>query len=172
MSAGPVQEMLRDGGRELAAFVRMLVGGGDRAEDLYQETCLEIWRSRERFESGADFGRWARGVARNVVLRACRSRGGAPTTPFGPEVVEQLAEAWEERLDGPTEREVALRACLDELSAPHQQLMDLAYREERSHAEVAASTGRTTGSVKVLLHRIRKKLMDCVNRRLREGDGR
>ena len=40
----------------LASFVLAVVGDRHAAEDLYQATCLELWRLRRTFRLGSDFG--------------------------------------------------------------------------------------------------------------------
>ena len=56
-------------GPSLASFVLALVGDPQAVEDLYQSTCLELWRIRRTFRLGSDFGAWSRTVARYQIRR-------------------------------------------------------------------------------------------------------
>ncbi len=71
-SDGEFEDLLRREGRTLAGFVLALVGDRHSADDVYQSTCLELWRIRGTFAPGTDFGAWSRSVARIQVMRHWR----------------------------------------------------------------------------------------------------
>ncbi|MCB9881470.1 MAG: sigma-70 family RNA polymerase sigma factor [Planctomycetes bacterium] len=156
--------------RSLRGFLWMLVGQRETADELFQETCLRAWEARHRFRSGEDFGAWLRGIARHLVLRERRARNsGLRASTFGLEVVDLLQQTWvrEHARDVTSDRLEALTGCVEDLDEAQRVLLQGRYGERKSHAVIAGSTNSTEDAVKVHLYRIRKKLQDCVKRKLR-----
>ena len=155
----------------LIGFLVMLTGDRNLADDLFQETCLEAWRTRDRFRDDGDLSSWLRGLARHVVLRHRRKAGRSRSRSFSPEVMERLEETWT-RLDARREldpRREALIRCLDEMSPEGRHRLARRYDDGQSISVLAEETGRSIGAVKMILSRLRTKLQDCVERRLRVG---
>lgn len=156
---------------ELFRYMRYL--GADRAaaEDLVQETFLAAFRSDAVPETDDDrtLARWLRGVARNLFLQHCRRSRRTPVT-VDAAALEQAETTWREAFlrggDGFDTVE-ALRRCLEGLSADQRRALDLRYAERRSRAEMAALLRMTENGVKSLLRRLRARLAECVERRLR-----
>ncbi len=156
---------LRGESRALLSFIVMLVGDLTVAEDCFQETCLEAWRHRARFDRTKDLGRWLRGIARNM---AHRSRAGRSPLSLSEEHESSLATAWttvesDHRSD---ERHSALRHCIDQLEDDQRSLVELRYNDHHSHDTIARQLGRTTAAVKMKVSRLRRRLQECVKRRL------
>jgi RNA polymerase sigma-70 factor (ECF subfamily) len=85
---------------------------------------------------------------------------------FSDELLGQLADTIAAQADGRSNRREALEACLEELPPKSRRLLDLRYVEELSAEEMAQETGSTSGSVRVLLSRVRTALASCIERRL------
>lgn len=151
----------------IGGFVAMLTGRRDLADDVAQETFLEAWRHRDRFRDDEDLGRWLRGIARMILLRRQREMKRL-IVPFSPEVVERLDDAWSKavRAAPETPRLDALRACLETLDAAERRWLGARYRDERTLESMADENGRSVDAVKMLFVRLRKRLFDCVERRL------
>lgn len=159
---------------EAAGLVGLfLAWTGDRnvADDLAQETCLEAWKSRERFREGHGLGAWMRGIAQNVLHRHWRRGRRAASVPLTPEVVELLAATWAEteKSDPATLRKEALGRCLEGLEPQQREVLSRRYEQEWSHEQLAADAGRTPDAMKMVLSRLRSKLHDCVEKRLARG---
>ena len=153
--------------RSLLGFLLMLSGDRHLADDLFQDTCLEAWRHQDRYVADQPFGAWVRGIARNVTLRHWRSAGRERSASLAPEVMEQLADAWEP--EDPViakERVDALRACLDGLAPDHRTVIGQRYEQDWSHQRISQDSGRSTDAVKMLVMRLKRVLKDCVERRL------
>lgn len=56
----------------LRGFVRMRGVHNDSVDDLAQETFLIAYRELDRFDQDRDFGKWLRGIARNLVRNELR----------------------------------------------------------------------------------------------------
>ena len=167
-----IGRLLAEEARSLVGFITMLVGRRDLADEIFQEVCLEIWQARDRFTPGREFGAWARGVARNIVLRDRRRRGRERCLPLSPRLLEQLTESWGATASEPQPdlRTSALRECLGELGSDQRDVLRRRYNDQCSHQDLANQLGRSHEAVKMQIHRLRRKLHDCVERRLRREE--
>jgi RNA polymerase sigma-70 factor (ECF subfamily) len=128
-----------------------------RAEDVVQQTMLQIHRARGRFIPGAEVTPWAFAIARRLLVDQHR-RGGA-----GREVLAQTE-------DGTFDMLVALDAPADELASAKETAARIGRELERlpenqrvafelikqdglSVAEAAQVLGTTVAAVKLRAHR-------------------
>ena len=156
----------------LVAFISMIVRDRDLADDLAQETCLEAWRARAKFNVDKDLGKWLRGIARMVILRHRRGFGRRPTTSLSPEIINQLDESWG-RIWRPlvSRRDAsALRLCIEELASDERAYLTDHYHENTPMKALAAKLGKSEDAVKMMFLRLRKQLFVCVERRMKAGD--
>jgi RNA polymerase sigma-70 factor, ECF subfamily len=157
--------------RNLIAFLTMLTGDRFAADDLFQETFLELTRLRCKFKPGTNFAAWARSVARFQALRYMRTRQKDHIN-FTPELISRLAETWDEMAYSPEHdnRESALKYCMEELQYHHRNVLKWRYKERRSHKYIAEQLERSADAVKMLVSRLHKKLRYCVESRLINPD--
>ena len=53
--------------KKLKAFIHKRVLNPEDAEDIFQLTCLEAWRSKARFNGQATLSTWMCGIAQNLI---------------------------------------------------------------------------------------------------------
>ena len=148
----------------LRTFVRSLVPSREMASEVIQDVLLVLW---QKFESAENFKAWSFGVARNVVARHMRSRY-RDRHVFDDELVERLAEDSLRLSEAHDGQRAALDHCLEKLHPNHRDLLLSAYSKEVQMDELATRLGRTPMSLYKWLHRVRRALMECVLRRVRE----
>jgi DNA-directed RNA polymerase specialized sigma24 family protein len=51
----------------LYAYIYALVTERAAADDIFQETCIALWKDFHKFEIGTSFSKWANGIAFNRV---------------------------------------------------------------------------------------------------------
>ena len=130
------------------------------AEDAAQETFVRVWKALPRFDGRAALGTWIYAITRNTCLMDLRRRRPTvslddPNTPDAQHAEVQIASAPAED----PERDNLLR-LLARLPRNQQEAVRLFYLEDRSYDAVAESLGMPLGTVKNLLHRARKRLID------------
>ena len=64
---------------------------------------------------------------------------------------------------------IALRRCMSDLPREKMELLRLRYYRAMPIAEIAKSMERKADAVKVALLRVRRRLADCMHRRMQEG---
>jgi RNA polymerase sigma-70 factor, ECF subfamily len=151
----------------LASFVLALVGERHCADDLYQSTCLELWRIRDTFRPGTDFGAWSRTVARYQVMRHFR-KTGREKVMFSSAAVDKVAAAYAARPGGTRmdDLRAALERCLERVAPAGRTLLRERYHDNVPVRTLAERNGRTESGLKMALMRLRQELARCVQARL------
>lgn len=144
----------------------MLVVRQVDADDVMQEASVALWKKFVEYDSRLPFLPWAKRIVFLEVLNLRRRQKTSPLA-LSDTVIEQLA-AEDSRHDEilAAQREV-LDQCVEKLRPQHRQLLDARYGGEMSLVALAESVGRSVRSMYVTLSRIRKQLLQCVDRALR-----
>ena len=130
------------------------------AEDAAQETFVRVWKALPGFDGRAALGTWIYAITRNTCLMELRRR--RPTVSFDDPASDEAHRAAAAIAAGPAadpEHDNLLR-LLETLPRNQQQAVRLFYLEDRSYDNVAEQLGMPLGTVKNLLHRARKRLME------------
>lgn len=135
-------------------FLRRLTwNDGALADDLAQETFIRAYRQLAHFHGHAPFSTWLLGIAHNLWRNARRR-----TREHEP-LDEHAAAAADA---APATHHADLRHDLDTalrtLSADEQLAIHLAYRQGKSHREIADVLEWPLGTVKTHLARAKEKL--------------
>jgi RNA polymerase sigma-70 factor (ECF subfamily) len=130
------------------------------AEDAAQETFVRVWKALPGFDGRAALGTWIYAITRNTCLMELRKR--RPTVSFDDPDSVEAQHAAASIATGPAadpERDNILR-LVESLPRNQQEAIRLFYLEDRSYEAVAEQLDMPLGTVKNLLHRARKRLMD------------
>jgi len=149
----------------ISAYVFASIAGFHDAEDVVQRIAQELARRFDDYEPDRPFLGWALWIAKSRVIDFYRAHGRSQIV-FSDELLKRFADTISKQAESRNHRREALEACLDDLPDKSRKLLDLRYVEEVSAAEAAEAIGSTSGSVRVLLSRIRTALAECVQRRL------
>ena len=151
---------------EMLRFVLTLLPDRHQAEDVVQETARLLWQKFDEYDPARPFWPWARKFAYLEVLKV-RKREAIRVQYFSDELVEQLAEE-RTRLDADlTPQREALAACIEKLDEPARELLMHRYGGEVALHDLAGKVGKSANSLYLAMYRIRQKLIECVNRKLR-----
>ena len=147
---GALRALYDEHSRRAMAIAMRVLRNESEAEEVVQETFMEIWRRADQFDK-------ERGTAAAWVVTIARSRSidrlrssvttsraieSVAATPKQPELLpHDLAE---QRHD-----EARVAAALGELPPEQRQTIELAYFEGLSQSEIAAKTGSPLGTVKM-----------------------
>jgi len=150
----------------ILALIIAMVRDFEVAEDLFQETVMEILKSRDQFDPARRFTPWACGIARNVVRAHWRRQKRQPASGVS-EMVADLAQVSVEGDSDLWRRErVALRRCLQKLPDRMRQLVLLRYGHNYKGGELARRAAYRQGSIRTTLARVRGQLRQCIRVRL------
>lgn len=141
--------LVRRHNQRLFRAARAIVRSDDEAEDVVQQTWLEVFRHLPQFRGDAAFTTWATRIAVNAALAVARKR---------PVIAEVPDVEGGEAPDEPVERAELgrlLEACLQRLPQGNREVMVLRDVLELDTAETAECLGLTAEAVRVRLHRAR-----------------
>ncbi len=151
--------------RKLYLFILAQVASAGDADEILQETNLVVWSKCSQFEENTNFFAWAATIANFEILRF-RQRRQRDKLTFSQDFVEGVALDASRQIDQTDDRQLALEACLEQLSAEDLELIHKRYRPGESGRSVAKEIGRPENSVYQSLGRIRRFLQECIRRRM------
>ena len=146
------------------AFTLKRVGDPAEAEDLTQETFVQLYRSLPSFEGRSSLLTWTFGIAHNVCSRFFRH---CSRWMVGPKDARELDD---KPVESTIERKVDAARVLDRCDEilsenrrpAHQEIFHLRYGESHSIKAIAEKAGKSNEAVKVSLRRSRAVLADNV----------
>ncbi|MEZ6319077.1 MAG: sigma-70 family RNA polymerase sigma factor [Phycisphaerales bacterium] len=152
---------------DLIRFLTRLVGDRTGAEDLFQETFLQVYQSADTFDVSRRFRPWLFTIAANKGRDHLRRKGRRKTVelsaPVGGggsggernasfvDLMEVDVPAPGEGLDR-SERDRMVQEALQELQPALREILLLAYFQRLSYARIAEDLGIPLGTVKSRLH--------------------
>ena len=159
-------ELLRRHHSQVFGYVLALVHNTADAEDIMQQASLTMWEKFDEFDLDTNFGAWACSIARYKALNWLKTQRRHQQVFTDALEVEITAAYVAITADEADERTLALRGCVEELPTDQQKLLYDCYDGEHAVANVAEQLGRTVHSVYSSLRNIRRKLAECVRRRM------
>ncbi len=125
-------------------------------EDLYQEICLQLWRSFRSYRSESKFSTWLYQVALNTAISSVRKNRRQVETV-------QLDQT-EHFVARDSEREGMTRMLFKALSKLNKvdRAIILLWLEEKEYAEISEVMGISQSAVSVRLVRIRGRLKSII----------
>jgi len=150
--------------RQVFTFACYLLGSREEAEDVTQEVLVRLWRNTRLLGSDR-LGGWLLKVTRNAcydrlrlrhrsarlfaVDQGTEARPDAPTPEPGPEELAASAQLGRR-----------LRAALDALGEPLKSIVILREVQGLSYQEIAEILELPLSTVRVSLHRARRRLRE------------
>ena len=153
----------------LYAYILTLLPWPEEANDVLQQTNLVLWRDADRFQPGTDFRAWAYRVAYFQVL-AQRRKVQRDHLRFDDTLIKNLAANMDRETVYAEEEAFALRDCMKLLPEIDRELICRRYDAGVSVKVMAADLNQSPNAVAVKLHRVRQKLLDCLQQRVSERD--
>jgi RNA polymerase sigma-70 factor, ECF subfamily len=150
----------------LFAYMTAAVYDFHRAEDLLQEVAVAVAGQFHSYDSQRPFLAWAMGIARNRVLLYFREQA-RDRRHFSDAAIVAL-EGAAERMprDQASDQREALRHCLGKIIGRRRRVLEMRYGGNLSIADIAKQLSVTGNAVKILLHRVRASLEECIRRQL------
>jgi len=130
-----------------------------QAEDTTQDVFLRIWRALPGYAGQSSLSTWIYAISKNASLSELRKRRPHVSIDEDPdEFRPELAQL--STTDADDSATVSVGQLLDQLPERYRQAVTLFYMEDKSYEQTAASLGLPLGTVKALLHRARKRLIE------------
>jgi RNA polymerase sigma-70 factor (ECF subfamily) len=160
--------------QELYGYLRRYLGDASLAEDVFQNTFLQVYVKSGQYEAGRPVRPWLYTIATNQAIDALRRNGRhqavslerTHTDPVEGDLAG-LLEMLESRTPDPleeaaaAERKVQVRAAVDRLPDFLKQVLLLAYYQGLKYREIADVLGIPVGTVKSRLHAALVRLQEA-----------
>jgi RNA polymerase sigma-70 factor (ECF subfamily) len=138
------------------------------ARDIFSEVWYIAFKKLERFEwRGITFDHWLLSTAHNLAEEHFRKQQAAPFEIVDIEsLIDYIDQALESEQDSllppaPADRELidhVVEKLLSEISVRDRRIIELRYFGEKNIAEISVITGESQNNIRVILHRVIKKL--------------
>ncbi len=160
--------------RELYGYLRRYLGDASLADDVFQNTFLQLYTKAGQYEPGRPVRPWLYTIATHQAIDALRRQGrhqavsldqSREELPNGE--VRSLVELLESRGPGPTdqleeeERRQHVRASVERLPDFLKQVVVMAYYQGMKYREIAEALDIPVGTVKSRLHAALVKLHEA-----------
>ena len=159
---------------ELYGYLRRYLGDRDLADDVFQNTFLQLYTKIDKYEAGRPVRPWVYAIATNQAIDALRRQNRhravrlhAEADESGDTETPQLLALLESREAGPMEqlqieeRRQMIRASVERLPDFLKQVVLLAYYQGLKYKDVADILGIPVGTVKSRLHTALGKLHEA-----------
>jgi RNA polymerase sigma-70 factor (ECF subfamily) len=175
--AGSFELLVRRHTRELYQFVLRFTGDSVTAEDVVQETFLQVYSSAQTFDPHRRFKPWLFTIAANKARDALRRRNRRHEVPFDANIGDEnetgrrfvdLLSAEDTVPDEALladERRQAVRDVIESMPDNLSEVLILAYYHRFPYKEIGEIVGIPLGTVKSRLH----AAVVCFGERYREA---
>jgi len=137
------------------------VGNIKDAEDLTQQVFLKAWNAIGRYRKTASpFVAWLMRISHNLVIDFYRSKKDKTYLDF--EVASSDSNANPERAVEIEFDQQQLRKAILRLPSDQQQVILMSFIEGFSYSEIAATLGKSEGSIRVIQYRALKKIRNIL----------
>lgn len=152
---------------EILAYIHSQLPGNSSVNDVLQRTNLVIWKKRAMFEEGTNFRAWAFSVARWEVRAFLKESKRKSWLVIDDDLAQQITDTMTETADDGYMMDLRedLELCMKKLKSGERELITHRYHTEGTLREYAEAGGRSVGSLKVTLCRIRATLKRCIESR-------
>jgi RNA polymerase sigma-70 factor (ECF subfamily) len=167
-------ELVRRYERELYGYLRRYLGDSSLAEDVFQNTFLQLYLKSSQYEAGRPVRPWLYTIATHQAIDALRRNARHQILSLEQKRVDSsdgelrnLLDALESRgpapLDNLTaqERKERVRASVDRLPDFLREVVILAYYQGLKYREIAEMLNIPVGTVKSRLHAALVKLQEA-----------
>ncbi|MFG0284378.1 MAG: RNA polymerase sigma factor [Phycisphaerales bacterium JB039] len=149
---------------DLLRFLTRLTGDRQSAEDVFQETFLQVHLFADSFDTSRRFKPWvftiAANKARDLLRKKVRRQAVPLSAPVRGEAESGMSYVDLMEIDVPApdaslddqERDALVQKAVEAMSPPLREILLLAYFQRLSYAQVAEELGIPLGTVKSRLH--------------------
>jgi RNA polymerase sigma-70 factor (ECF subfamily) len=170
--------------RELYRYLARYLGDPTAAEDVFQNTFLQVHLKRGLFENGRPFRPWLYAIATHQAVDALRKAGRHPTVSLDQRVsagrsetnAGNLVDLLDSDNSGPlaelqeSERQEWVRQSIARLPDALRLTLILAYHQDLKYREIAEILKIPVGTVKSRLHAALEKLQQMARSAKLDGD--
>ena len=150
--------------QQIHTLVWRKIGDFQNAEDIVQETFLQVYQKLETLEDPTQFTRWVHQIANRLCIAWHRKNRIQTESLEETDISEIETEAYSryiatehEKITGETQRDL-VEKLLEKLKERDREVITLHYFEEMSSSEIGNFLGVSENTIKSRLHRAKQQL--------------
>ena len=147
---------------QVFGFISRMVDSQDDVKDLAQNTFIKAFNNLSKFEGRATFFTWVCRIAYNESVNLLKSRRQTFVSIDDTDIPDDDPD--DDFSTGDEKRISQLEAAIDLLPPDDQMLIHLYYYEDKTFKEIAFIIDADDNTLRVRLHRIRRKLAGMVTK--------
>lgn len=146
--------------QRLYRFAVKRLGDATEAEDVVQDTFLEVHRCLGAWEGRSALLTWMFGIAHHQLCRRFRKKTpiGIPTEQLEAQAPEAPDAASDRRVEAQDLLGICADALEEDVSPAQREIFDLYYGDSRPTREIADELGKSNQAVKISLFRTRRAM--------------
>ncbi len=139
-------------------------------EDILQEVAIVVAKKASTYDTERPALPWFMGIARNQIQRHYRAKGKAANN-VSYELLEDFVPLFSSyESEEISDRQVALKRCVDKLPQKQKRIMQMRYVEELDCSQISDTLGRSIQGIYGLLKRMKLGLRKCVEFQLQQPE--
>jgi RNA polymerase sigma-70 factor (ECF subfamily) len=159
---------------QIFTFAYRFLGDRAEAEDVTQEVLVRLWKHHAALDPGR-VKAWLIRVTRNACLDVTRKRKRQPVLGGRSDFDNPIELAVSEQTPADTALVLSevgrqVKRALDDLAEPYKTVVVLREIQGMTYDEVSQALDMPLNTVKVYLHRGRRKLRDALRERRANGE--
>jgi RNA polymerase sigma-70 factor (ECF subfamily) len=143
--------------RPLFGYLMKLVRERDLAEEILNETMLEVWRQAGRFEGRSAVNTWVFSIAHHRAVSRFRKRRESALNDDHAATIADDAPMPDQRAQSSGMSRLLAR-LMEQLTFEHREILHLAYYQEFSVQEIADALALPPNTVKTRMFYARQRL--------------
>ena len=156
--------------KALYAFIFALVTNAADTEDIFQETCIILWRKFDQFKPDSNFRAWAKQIARNLIMDYRKKHKRRPVKHLDDQMIDLLTFRYEPIQNEIETRLETLKHCVQKLNYRDHTLIARAYKQQESVKSIASAIGVSVQRIYKRLGTIHNTLLRCIQITMSSGD--
>lgn len=154
--------------RAIRSYLRALLPTANDVDEVMQEVSVVAWRKFGELDEPDNFRQWVCVIARYEVLMH-RRKNARDRIRLGEELELLIADEGVQELAMRERQLEFLERCLEQLPPDRKQLALRVYATEEPMKTIAEQLGRTPEALYKLMSRLRRSLLECVERSVAEA---
>lgn len=149
---------------KLNAFILCMVPLHQDAQDILQDTLLEMWIKYDQYREGTNFLAWGISIARFKIQNYRRKKKNSKVK-FSDALLDIIQKESQERVLDIEARIDSLKECVRKLSPKETKLLRLRYQDDLTFREISNIYGYSHQAICKAMSVIHSRLVHCINSR-------
>ena len=151
--------------KKIFLFILSMVHNKADAEELMQQTAMDMWKMFERFQKGTSFAAWGCTIAKYRILDY-RKKQQKNRLFLSPEVYEQVMLEMQKSEKESDKKKDALQGCLKKLKDSDLKMLMMHYEDDVSYKNIAEKLKVSKTGIYKVMTRIHMNLQKCIRQTL------